>query len=291
MNQSQLESELSSLHPVETFNRRSFLVTSLGAGFALATQPIAAQSVITTDSEGMIAGEIKVPVADGEMVAYRAAPVNAKNTSVVLVVSEIFGAHEYIRDVCRRFAKLGYIAIAPELFARYGDPRSYTSIPDLFANVVSKADDAVVMSDLDACVAWAGKNGGDTAKLAITGFCWGGRITWLYAVHNPKVAAAVAWYGKLDGNPTKLQPAYPIDLVAKIQTPVLGLYGAADQGIPLSDVDAMRQALEKQGSKSQIHVYDGVGHAFHADYRPSYRKTEAIDGWQRLLAWFKNNGV
>ncbi len=291
MNQSQLESELSSLHPVETFNRRSFLVTSLGVGFALATQPIAAQSVITTDSEGMIAGEIKVPVADGEMVAYRAAPVNAKNTSVVLVVSEIFGAHEYIRDVCRRFAKLGYIAIAPELFARYGDPRSYTSIPDLFANVVSKADDAVVMSDLDACVAWAGKNGGDTAKLAITGFCWGGRITWLYTAHNPKVAAAVAWYGKLDGNPTKLQPAYPIDLVAKIQTPVLGLYGAADQGIPLSDVDAMRQALEKQGSKSQIHVYDGVGHAFHADYRPSYRKTEAIDGWQRLLAWFKNNGV
>ncbi|MBL0076999.1 MAG: dienelactone hydrolase family protein [Rhodocyclaceae bacterium] len=291
MNQSQLESELSSLHPVETFNRRSFLVTSLGVGFALATQPIAAQSVITTDSEGMIAGEIKVPVADGEMVAYRAAPVNAKNTSVVLVVSEIFGAHEYIRDVCRRFAKLGYIAIAPELFARYGDPRSYTSIPDLFANVVSKADDAVVMSDLDACVAWAGKNGGDTAKLAITGFCWGGRITWLYTAHNPKVAAAVAWYGKLDGNPTKLQPAYPIDLVAKIKTPVLGLYGAADQGIPLSDVDAMRQALEKQGSKSQIHVYDGVGHAFHADYRPSYRKTEAIDGWQRLLAWFKNNGV
>ena len=195
MNQSQLESELSSLHPVETFNRRSFLVTSLGVGFALATQPIAAQSVITTDSEGMIAGEIKVPVADGEMVAYRAAPVNAKNTSVVLVVSEIFGAHEYIRDVCRRFAKLGYIAIAPELFARYGDPRSYTSIPDLFANVVSKADDAVVMSDLDACVAWAGKNGGDTAKLAITGFCWGGRITWLYAAHNPKVAAAVAWDG------------------------------------------------------------------------------------------------
>ncbi|MBK9624636.1 MAG: dienelactone hydrolase family protein [Rhodocyclaceae bacterium] len=291
MNQSQLESELSSLHPAETFDRRSFLVTSLGAGFALAVQPIVAQSAITTDSEGLIAGEMKVPVADGEMVAYRAAPMNAKGASVVLVVSEIFGAHEYIRDVCRRLAKLGYIAIAPELFARYGDPRSYTSIPDLFANVVSKADDAVVMSDLDACVAWAGKNGGDTAKLAITGFCWGGRITWLYAAHNPKVAAAVAWYGKLDGNPTKLQPDYPIDLVAKIKTPVLGLYGAADQGIPLTDVNAMRQALEKQGSKSQIHVYDGVGHAFHADYRPSYRKTEAIDGWQRMLAWFRNNGV
>jgi carboxymethylenebutenolidase len=288
---SQLESELSSLHPAEAFNRRSFIVTSLGAGFALATQPISAQSVVTTDSEGLLAGEIKVPVIDGEMVAYRAMPMNAKNTSVVLVVSEVFGAHEYIRDVCRRFAKLGYMAIAPELFARYGDPRSYTSIPDLFANVVSKADDAVVMSDLDACVAWAGKNGGDIAKLAITGFCWGGRITWLYPAHNPKVAAAVAWYGKLDGNPTALQPQYPLDLVEKIKTPVLGLYGAADQGIPLSDVDAMRLALEKQGSKSQIHVYDGVGHAFHADYRPSYRKAEAVDGWQRLLTWFKNNGV
>lgn len=291
MNQSQLESELSSMHPAETFNRRSFIVTSLGVGFALATQPIAAQSVITTDGDGLLAGEVKVPVADGEMIAYRAAPMKVKNAPVVLVVSEIFGAHEYIRDVCRRFAKLGYMAIAPELFARYGDPRSYTSIPDLFANVVSKADDAVVMSDLDACTRWAGKHGGDAAKLGITGFCWGGRITWLYTAHNPKVAAAVAWYGKLDGIPTTLQPTYPIDLVAKIKTPVLGLYGATDQGIPLSDVDAMRQALEKQASKSQIHVYDGIGHAFHADYRPSYRKAEAIDGWQRMLTWFKNNGV
>ena len=291
MTHQQLDSAFASLHPTESFSRRGFLVTSLGAGFALAAEPVMAQSVITTDTVGLLAGEIKVRVADGEMVAYRAAPINAKNAAVILVVSEIFGVHEYIRDVCRRLAKLGYMAIAPELFARYGDPRSYTSIPDLFANVVSKADDAVVMSDLDACVTWAGKNGGDVAKLAITGFCWGGRITWLYTAHNPKVAAAVAWYGKLDGNPTTLQPAYPIDVVTKIKVPVLGLYGGADQGIPLSDVDAMRQALEKQGSKSQIHVYDGIGHAFHADYRPSYRKAEAIDGWQRMLAWFKNNGV
>lgn len=291
MTHQQLDSAFASLHPTESFSRRGFLVTSLGAGFALAAEPVMAQSVITTDTVGLLAGEIKVRVADDEMVAYRAAPINAKNAAVILVVSEIFGVHEYIRDVCRRLAKLGYMAIAPELFARYGDPRSYTSIPDLFANVVSKADDAVVMSDLDACVTWAGKNGGDVAKLAITGFCWGGRITWLYTAHNPKVAAAVAWYGKLDGNPTTLQPAYPIDVVTKIKVPVLGLYGGADQGIPLSDVDAMRQALEKQGSKSQIHVYDGIGHAFHADYRPSYRKAEAIDGWQRMLAWFKNNGV
>ena len=291
MNQHSLEAEFASLHPKELFNRRDFLVTSLGSGFALAVQPVEAQSLITTDSEGLLAGEIKVPVADGEMVAYRAAPANARNAAVVLVVSEVFGVHEHIADVCRRLAKQGYLAIAPELFARYGNPRAYTSIPELFANVVSKADDAVVMSDLDACVAWAGKHGGDSSRLAITGFCWGGRITWLYSAHSTKVAAAVAWYGKLDGIPTAQQPTYPIDVVTKIKTPVLGLYGATDQGIPLTDVDAMRQALEKQGSKSHIHVYPGVGHAFHADYRPSYRKPEAEDGWKRMLAWFKNNGV
>ena len=291
MSQHQLEAEFASLHPRLLFNRRDFLVTTLGTGFALAVQPVSAQSLITTASDGLLAGEIKVPVTDGEMVAYRAAPASARHAPVVLVVSEVFGVHEHIADVCRRLAKQGYLAIAPELFARYGNPRSYTSIPELFANVVSKADDAVVMSDLDACAVWAGKHGGDASRLGVTGFCWGGRITWLYSAHNPKVAAAVAWYGKLDGNPTALQPAYPIDVVTKIKTPVLGLYGATDQGIPLTDVEAMRQALEKQGSKSHIHVYPGVGHAFHADYRPSYRKPEAEDGWQRMLAWFKNNGV
>ena len=207
MNQSQLESEFSSMHPAETFTRRSFLVTSLGAGFALAVQPVAAQSVITTDSDGLLAGEIKVPVAGGELPAYRAVPANKDRAPVVLVVSEIFGVHEHIADVCRRLAKLGYMAIAPELFARYGNARGYTSVAELIANVVSKADDAVVMSDLDGCVAWAGKHGGDVSKLAITGFCWGGRITWLYAAHNPSVTAAAAWYGKLDGNPTALQHA------------------------------------------------------------------------------------
>ena len=291
MSRNQLEAEFASLHPTALFNRRDFLVTSLGTGFALAVQPVEAQSLITTNSDGLLAGEIKVPVADGEMIGYRAAPANARNVPVLLVVSEVFGVHEHIADVCRRLAKHGYLAIAPELFARYGNPRGYASIPELFANVVSKADDAVVMTDLDACVAWAGKNGGDISKLGITGFCWGGRITWLYTAHNLKVTAAVAWYGKLDGNPTTLQPAYPIDVVTTIKTPVLGLYGATDQGIPLADVEAMRQALEKQGSKSQIHVYPGVGHAFHADYRPSYRKAEAEDGWQRMLAWFKSNGV
>ena len=287
----QLESEFASLHPAESFSRRGFLVTSLGAGFALAAEPVMAQTVITTDTTGLLAGEVKVKVADGEMVAYRAAPHGAKSAPVVLVVSEIFGVHEHIADVCRRLAKQGYLAIAPELFARYGNARSYTNVPELVANVVSKADDSVVMSDLDACVAWAAKNGGNTKRLGITGFCWGGRISWLYAAHRPNLTAAVAWYGKLDGIPTALQPTYPIDVVTKIKTPVLGLYGATDQGIPLSDVDAMRQALGQQASKSAIHVYPDVGHAFHADYRPSYRKAEAEDGWQRLLAWFKANGV
>ena len=291
MKSATLESEFASLHPAESFTRRGFLVTSLAAGFALAAEPVMAQSVITTDTLGLLAGEIKVKVADGDMVAYRAAPQAAKNAPVVLVVSEIFGVHEHIADVCRHLAKQGYIAIAPELFARYGNARSYTNVPELVANVVSKADDAVVMSDLDACVAWAAKNGGDSKRLGVTGFCWGGRISWLYAAHNQNLTAAVAWYGKLDGMPTALQAAYPIDVVAKIKAPVLGLYGAADQGIPLTDVEAMQQALEKQASKSVIHVYPGVGHAFHADYRPSYRKPEAEDGWQRLLGWFKANGV
>jgi carboxymethylenebutenolidase len=291
MKTTQLNSEFSSLNPSFPLGRREFLMTSLGAGFALAAQPVISQTVISTDATGLLAGEIRVSVADGEMIAYRAAPLNPKNAPVILVVSEVFGVHEYIADVCRRLAKLGYIAIAPELFARYGNPRGYTSVPELIANVVSKADDAVVMSDLDACVAWASKNGGDVSRLGITGFCWGGRITWLYAAHNPKLTAAVAWYGKLDGIPTSLQPNYPIDVVTKIKAPVLGLYGAADQGIPLSDVEAMQQELAKQGSKSTIHVYPDVGHAFHADYRPSYRKPEADDGWRRLLAWFNAEGV
>jgi carboxymethylenebutenolidase len=291
MKRNLLDTEFSSMNPTLPFDRRGFLMTSIGAGFALAAQPVMAQSVITTDLTGLVAGEIKVPVTDGEMVAYRAAPLDAKNAPVILVVSEIFGVHEHIADVCRRLAKQGYQAIAPELFARYGNARGFATVPELIANVVSKADDAVVMSDLDACVSWAAKHGGDTSRLGITGFCWGGRISWLYAAHNQKLKAAVAWYGKLDGIPNPLQPTYPIDVVTKIKAPVLGLYGATDQGIPLSDVEAMQQALTNQGSKSTIHVYPGVGHAFHADYRPSYRKAEAEDGWQRLLAWFKANGV
>ena len=283
--------QFDSLLPKTMHTRRGFLVTSLGAGFALAVQPSFAQSPIKTDSEGLTTGEIKVPVADGEMVAYRAAPAGKTGAAVVLVVSEIFGVHEYIADVCRRLAKQGYMAIAPELFARYGDPRKMANVQDILAGVIAKVTDAGVMSDLDACVAWAGKNGGDAKRLAITGFCWGGRITWLYAAHNPGVTTAAAWYGRIDGEVNDRTPKYPLDLATKIKAPVLGLYGGADQGIPLDDVESMRDALKKAGNKSEIVVYPDTPHAFHADYRPTYRKEAAEDGWKRLLEWFKAHGM
>ena len=286
--------EFDSLLPAQTFNRRSFIVTSLGAGFALATQPVMAQTAIKTDSNGLLAGEIKVPVKDGEMVAYRAAPIGTSKLPVVLVVSEIFGAHEYIKDVCRRLAKQGYFAIAPELFARQGDPSQIASIPEILAKITGKTPDAQVMSDLDACVAWATNNGANTDRLAITGFCWGGRITWLYTAHNPKTKAGIAWYGRLVGPVNEFTPKHPSDLVGQLNAPVLGLYGGLDSGIPLDTVEAMEKSL-KQGSPaaklSEIHLYDNAPHAFHADYRPSYHKVEAEDGWQRMLAWLRQNGV
>lgn len=288
------ESDFDSLVPAQAYDRRSFLVTSLGAGFALATQPVMAQTAIKTDETGLLAGEVKVPAGDGEMVAYRAAPMGVTRQPVVLVVSEIFGAHEYIRDTCRRLAKLGYFAVAPELFARQGDPRQIASIPEILEKITGKTSDAQVLSDLDACVAWAAKQGADTSRLAVTGFCWGGRITWLYAAHNPAVKAGVAWYGKLVGPANAITPKHPTELVAQLKAPVLGLYGGLDTGIPLETVESMEKALQ-QGSPaaraSEIHVYDNAPHAFHADYRPSYRKAEAEDGWQRMLAWFRKNGV
>jgi carboxymethylenebutenolidase len=281
--------EFESLVPAQSFDRRSFLVTSLGAGFALAMQPVMAQTVIQTDTTGLVAGEVKVPVKDGEMVAYRATPAGKAKPPVVLVVSEIFGVHEYIKDTCRRLAKLGYCAIAPELFARQGDPRQYTSIPELQDKITSKTPDAQVMSDLDATVAWAASKGADSNRLAITGFCWGGRITWLYCAHNPQVKAGVAWYGRLVGPVNEFTPRHPIDIAAELKAPVLGLYGGRDTGIPLETIEAMEKAL-KTGSAaarlSEIHIYDNAPHAFHADYRPSYRKEDAEDGWKRMLAWF-----
>ena len=288
------EPEFDSLVPAQSFDRRSFLATSLGVGFAVATQPVIAQTAIRTDEIGLLAGEIKVPVKDGELVAYRAAPGGLSKPPVILVVSEIFGAHEYIRDTCRRLAKLGYCAIAPDLFARQGDPRQIASIPEILEKITNKTPDAQVMSDLDACVAWAAAQGADTRRLAVTGFCWGGRITWLYCAHNPAVKAGVAWYGRLVGTVNAVTPKHPTELVGELKAPVLGLYGGLDTGIPLETVEAMEQVLQ-QGSAaakaSEIHVYDNAPHAFHADYRPSYRKAEAEDGWQRMLAWFRKNGV
>ncbi|WP_300454381.1 dienelactone hydrolase family protein [Accumulibacter sp.] len=288
-------SDFDSLVPAVPFSRRQFVVTALGAGFALAVQPVAAETVVSTDSAGLSAGEIKIAAAGGELPAYRAQPAAGGNWPVILVVQEIWGVHEHIKDICRRLAKLGYLAVAPELFARQGDPRQYANVQDLLSNIVGKVPDAQVMADLDACVAWAAANGGDAARLGITGFCWGGRITWLYAAHNPQVKAGVAWYGRLVGPASELTPKQPVDIAAKLHGPVLGLYGGADQGIPLDTVAQMRQALSSAANApskaSTIHVYDGAPHAFHADYRPSYRKEEAADGWRRLQAWFKQHGV
>jgi carboxymethylenebutenolidase len=285
------ESDLASLVPTREWNRRNFVVTVLGSGFALAVQPVSAQT-ITTDAAGLTAGEVRIPVKDGEIPAYRAMPAGPGPFAVVLVVQEIFGVHEHIKDLCRRLAKSGYLAVAPELYARQGDVSGMKDVQEILTAVVSKVPDAQVMSDLDATVAWAAGTGkGDIGRLAVTGFCWGGRITWLYAAHNPKVKAGVAWYGRLVGQTSELTPAYPIDLAAGLTVPVLGLYGGADQGIPLDSVERMRAALSSGKSGSEIVVYKEAPHGFNADYRPSYRKDAATDGWTRMLAWFNRNGA
>ena len=276
--------------PKTHFTRRDFVMTTLATGFAAAVQPVAASTQITTDSAGLAAGEVKIPVKDGEVPAYHAMPAGGRNLPTVLVVQEIFGVHEHIKDVCRRLAKAGYLAIAPELYARQGDVSKLTDI-DQIRPIVAKVPDAQVMSDLDAAAAWAAKNGGDPAKLAVTGFCWGGRITWMYAAHNPQVKAGVAWYGRVVGQPSEMTPKNPIDVVKDINAPVLGLYGGADGGIPNDTVDQMRAALKAAGKKSEIHTYPDMPHGFHADYRPTYRKEAAVDGWKRLLDWFKKHGV
>ncbi len=288
-----LHSDVDSLTPTRDFSRRDFVRTSVGSGFAAAVLPVTAQT-IKTDSNGLLAGEVTIPVGDFKMPAYRAAPQGKANAPVVLVVSEIFGVHEHIADVARRFAKAGYFAVAPELFVRQGDAGSYGEISKLMAEVVSKVPDAQVMGDLDAATVWAKGQGADTGKLGVTGFCWGGRITWLFDAHNPGVKAGVAWYGRLVGNTNQLTPANPIDLTSKLNGPVLGLYGGADQGIPQDTVEKMKTALASGSAaakKSEFVVYPDAPHAFNADYRPSYRKEAAEDGWKRCLAWFKANGV
>ena len=284
-------SEFDSLLPALNLDRRGFIATALGSGFALAVQPVMAQSVIETDSKGLSAGFVDLPVADGVMKVYRAQPEGKTKLPTILVISEIFGVHAYIQDVCRRLAKLGYLALGPDLFARQGDPSKLATIPEIREKVISKVPDAQVKSDLDALVKWAASNGGDAKRVGITGFCWGGRITWLYANHNPAIKAGVAWYGRLKDDITANTPRHPLAQADNMQAPVLGLYGGKDQGIPNADVDAMNAKLKAAGSESYIHLYPEAGHAFHADYRPSYRAAEAADGWQRMLAWFRQHGV
>lgn len=272
--------------------RRKFIaVSTLAAGFALAAHPISAET-ITTDSNGLIAGEVKIPVKDGSIPGYRAMPATGSNFPVVLVVQEIFGVHVYIQDICRRFAKLGYLAIAPELFVRQGDISNMTEIQEIVSKVVSKVPDAQVMSDLDATVAWAESSSkGNINKLGITGFCWGGRIVWLYSAYNPKVKAGVAWYGRLTGQSNSLTPKHPIDVAASLKVPVLGLYGGKDDLIPNDSVEKMRQVLKTGGSGSEIILYPDTPHGFYADYRPTYRQKEAQEAWKQLQAWFKKYGV
>jgi carboxymethylenebutenolidase len=266
-------------------------MTSLATGFAVSVQPVSAE-MIRTDTNGLDAGEVKIPVADGSIPAYRAMPDKGGPFPTVLVVQEVFGVHEHIKDLCRRFAKAGYFAIAPELYARQGDPSKISDIPELIKTIVSKVPDAQVMSDLDATVAYAKSSGkADTAKLAVTGFCWGGGIVWRYAAHNPALKAAVAWYGPIDRPRTELQPKYPIDLAADLKAPVLGLYGAADTGIPVESVERMQAACKAAGKTCEIVMYPDTPHAFNADYRPSYRPEAAKDGWAKMLAWFKDHGV
>lgn len=273
------------------FTRRDFVVTTLASGFALAVQPVAADT-ITTDTKDIEAGEVKIRTSDGEMPAYRALPNGAGPFPVVLVVQEIFGVHEHIKDLCRRLAKSGYLAISPELYARQGDVSKITNIQEIISKVVSKVPDAQVMSDLDAAVSWAKQSGkGDTSKLAVTGFCWGGRIVWLYSAHNPHVKAGVAWYGRLVGAADPLHPKHPVEIAAELKAPVLGLYGGADTGIPLDSVEQMRAALKGAKVPAEIVVYPDTPHGFNADYRPTYRKQQAEEGWQKMLAWFKKHGA
>jgi len=291
----------------EQSSRRAFMKTSLkastasvtasalGFGFVAASEPVMAQA-IKTDFSGIKAGEQDIPVGSFNMPAYISRPEKASGSlPVVIVVSEIFGVHEYIADTTRRFAKLGYLAIAPEFFTRAGDPNSFGTVAEIQSNIVAKTPDTQVLSDLKAAIAWAGKNGGDLKKVGVTGFCWGGRITWLSAT-MPEVKAGVAWYGRLVGDKTANNPRQPVEIAADLRAPVLGLYGSADTGIPLDTVEQMKAALSKASSNpaakaSKFEIYPEAPHAFHADYRATYREGPAKDAWAKCLAWFKQHGV
>jgi len=277
-------------HTADGASRRTALHLMLGAGYAAAAAPVMAQTAIQTPAQGLVAGMVQIEVGGFQMPAYRAAPEGRGNLPVVLVVQEIFGVHEHIPDVCRRLARAGYLAIAPELYFREGDPNDFADIPTLLSGLVAKVPDSQVLADLDHVASWASRNGGDVHRLMITGFCWGGRITWLYAAHNPQLKAAVAWYGKLTGDKSLNSPKQPVDIATDLNAPVLGLYGGQDNSIPQESVETMRQALRAANAKAEIIVYPDAGHAFNADYRPSYHAESAKDGWQRMLEWFKQYG-
>lgn len=286
-----LDSLLGQRSLADTPDRRAFLKTALGTGFAAAVLPVAAQTMIKTDTDGLIAGEVAITVDGQRVPAYRAQPKGQTGLPVIIVVSEIFGVHEHIADIARRFAKLGYLAIAPDFFVRQGDPMKAASIAELQQNIIAKVPDQQVMGDIDAWVKWAGDHGGDIKRLGINGFCWGGRIVWLYCAHNPKVKAGAAWYGRLVGERSGLMPRQPIDIAPTLKPPVLGLYGGKDAGIPVSTVERMKDALQRAGNASEFRVYPDVGHAFNADYRPSYVADAAKDAWAHAVDWFKRHGV
>ncbi len=280
--------------PAAGATRRTALGAALGVGYAAAAMPVFGQDAIRTSSEGLSSGEILYQVDGFKVPAYYAAPAGKSGLPVLLLVHEVFGVHEYIADTARRFARAGYLAIAPELFARQGDPGSYGEVGRLLAELVDKAPDAQVLADLDGALGWAAANGGDAGKVAITGFCWGGRIVWLYSGHSPRVKAGVAWYGRLQGTASALTPTHPLDITGRLQCPVLGLYAGDDAGIAPDTVRRMQAALAAGGAASrasQIVVYPDAPHAFHADYRPSYRKQAAEDGWRRCLNWLRSHGV
>ena len=286
-----MESHVRSLFPRVKFSRRGFVATSITAGFTMAAGPLVAETIIHTDTKGLTAGDIQIPAPDGTIGGYRAMPASGGPLPVILVVMEVFGLHEHIKDICRRLAKLGYLAVAADLYARQGDLLKQTSIQGIMGIVRSKPDKQL-MSDLDATVAWAKASGkADIAKLGITGFCWGGRTVWLYAAHSTALKAGVAWYGILAGQHTAELTSFPIDIVPELKAPILGLYGGADQGMPPELIEKMRAEIKAAHKPDEIVVYPGAPHGFNADYRPSYRPEAAKDGWKRMQAWFKQHGV
>ncbi len=281
-----------------SFDRREFIVGSIFAAgtFAAAVQPISAQTRIITDSKGLTTGEVMIPVKDARMPAYRGMPEQRDGKlPVVIVIHEIFGVHEWIQDICRRLAKEGFLAIAPALHFRQGDPAEITDFRELQSRIFTKMPDVMVMEDLDSTLAWADSTDGDRSKAAVTGFCWGGRIVWLYAAHNPSIKAGVAWYGRVANNPgapiNPVQPKSPSDVAKDIGVPVLGMYGARDGGIPVDTVEGLRAELEKGNSGSDIVIYPEAGHGFLADYRQGYHRESSLDAWPRFLDWMRRNGV